>query len=255
MALVDELMAKFQVEQDQANAANEKRYEQGNDIFDQIIERYQTGGSFEQATEAGLKRGEEQSIAQGTQSLVSSGLSNTTNTAGLSKKFQEEVAAPARLRAADIANERLTAAQQGKIGFIERREDTGPGYDLIANLARSVGAGGQAYTIPTGGGGGGTSNAGSFSSETSLARQAYDRATHQSKVSAEKSSRLANTAAVNQRFDAAQRKKKATSQSYSPSPYYSQSSFAGQAAQTQPDIVKQAYTAYGQNTASFKNYF
>jgi hypothetical protein len=148
MALVDELLVKFQEQQDKANEMNEKRYEQGLGIFDQIIEQYKSGGSFEKSVEGGLERGEKKAVASGTQALVSAGLSNTTQAGGLSKKYQEEVAAPARLQAADVSNQRTAEALQQKAGFVERREDVGPSYETIAGLAKSIGAGQQ-----TGGGG------------------------------------------------------------------------------------------------------
>lgn len=150
-SLVDELLAKFQVQQDQANAANERRYEQGLGIFDQILEQYKAGGTFEKSVEGGLARGEKKAVASGTQALVSAGLSGTTQAAGLSKKYQEEVGAPARLQAADVSQQRTAEALKEKAGFIERREDVGPSYETIAGLAKSVGAGQQA-----GGGGGGS---------------------------------------------------------------------------------------------------
>lgn len=141
MAVLDELLASWQGQQDRANAANELRYSQGMEILDQIIGNYESGGSFEKATEAALKRGETQSVTRGVQSLVSSGLSNTTQAAGLSKKFEEEVGAPTRLRAADIAAQRLTSAQNAKVGFIERREDTGPAFGDIASLISQISRG------------------------------------------------------------------------------------------------------------------
>ena len=140
MALVDELIANFQQAQERARAANETRYQQGLDIFDRIIERYKEGGTFLQSTEAQLERGRTKSVAQGMQALVSSGLSSTTQAAGLGKKFEEEVGAPARLQAQDISSQRLSGAETQKAGFIERREDVGPDYATIASLAQTIGS-------------------------------------------------------------------------------------------------------------------
>jgi len=144
MALVDELLQKFQAQQEAANLRNEQRYQEGLGIFDQLIEQYKTGGTFEKATEAALERGETKAVASGTQALVSSGLASTTQAGGLSKKYQEEVAAPARLQAADVSAQRLGGALTQKAGFIERREDTGPSFSDIAELTKSIGAGQQA---------------------------------------------------------------------------------------------------------------
>jgi hypothetical protein len=164
MALVDELLAKFQVSQDAANAANEQRYQEGLQIFDKMIGQYETGGTFEKATEATLARGEKKAVAQGTQSLVSSGLASTTTAAGLGKKYQEEVGEPARARAADVSTQRMNEALSQKAGFIERREDTGPGFAMIAELAKSIGAGAQAS------GGGGARRGGGGSGYDELSR-------------------------------------------------------------------------------------
>ena len=144
MGLVDNLIAQFQAQQERANAANEQRFQQGLDIFDRIIAQNQPGGTLEKATEATIGRAKTQSVAQGTQSLVSSGLASTTQAAGLGKKFEEEVGVPARLQAADMAGQRLSGALRDKAGFIERREDTGPSFSDIAGLAKSIGAGQQA---------------------------------------------------------------------------------------------------------------
>lgn len=140
MALVDTLIASFQAAQDRARAANELRYEQGMDLFDKIIGRYEEGGTFMKGVESQIERGRTKSVAQGMQSLVSSGLSGTTTAAGLGKKFEEEVGTPARMQAQDIAMERLSAAERDKIGFIERREDIGPDYATIAGLAQTIGS-------------------------------------------------------------------------------------------------------------------
>ena len=148
MGLVDTLIAQFQQQQASANAANEQRFQQGLDIFDRIIKQQETGDVSEKAIEAAISRGSTKAVAQGTQSLVSSGLSSTTQAAGLGKKFEEEVGMPARLQAADIRQQRLNQSLRDKAGFIERREDIGPSYSDIAGLAQSIGRGSAARTQP-----------------------------------------------------------------------------------------------------------
>ncbi len=149
MGLVDDLIAQFQAQQQAANEANEQRFQQGLEIFDRIIQQQETGGVSEQATEAVIGRASKKSVAQGTQSLVTSGLASTTQAAGLGKKFEEEVGVPFRLQAADVREQRLSGALRDKAGFIERREDIGPSFSDIAGLARSIGAGQQARRVPT----------------------------------------------------------------------------------------------------------
>jgi hypothetical protein len=196
------LLAGFGVAQEKANIKNEQRFQQGMDIFDQIIQRYESGGTFEKATEAGIARGETKAVAQGTQSLVSSGLSGTTQAAGLSKKFQEEVGEPARLQASDIAAQRLSEAQMGKIGFIERREDTGPDFSTIAQLAQSIGQGQEASYRPQQQRGGGGTPSGSYSSQESIARRAYEQATQRSRTQASAQRTQAKSASLAASYEA-----------------------------------------------------
>ena len=59
---------------------------------------YKEGGGYGKGVEAGLERGRVKSLASGMQSMVSAGLSGTTMPAGLGKKYQEEVAMPARAK-------------------------------------------------------------------------------------------------------------------------------------------------------------
>lgn len=175
MGLVDNLIAQFQAQQDRANAANEQRFQQGLELFDRIIQQQETGDVSEQAIEAAIGRGRVKSVAQGTQALVSSGLSGTTTAAGLGKKFEEEVGVPARLQAADIRQQRLNQALRDKAGFIERREDIGPSYSDIAGLSRSIGAGQQARQIPVSSGGGGGDGGRAYRREALLSRRATAR--------------------------------------------------------------------------------
>ena len=74
-----------------ARAANEKRLAEVKGIYDEIIGRYKPGGGFGAGYEAQLGRAKTKDVASGAQSLVSSGLYGTTQTAGLGKKWEEEV--------------------------------------------------------------------------------------------------------------------------------------------------------------------
>lgn len=148
MGLVDDLIAQFTAQQDRANAANESRFQQGMEIFDRVVAQQEAGGTAQAATEAAIDRARKKSVAQGTQALVTSGLSGTTTAAGLGKKFEEEVGVPARLAAADTQSQRLVQALTAKAGFVERREDTGPSFSDIAGLATSIGAGSAARSTP-----------------------------------------------------------------------------------------------------------
>jgi len=64
--------------------------------------------------------------------------------AATGRRWEEAVGGPERLKLEDIQMQRLSQAQIGKAGFIERREDIGPDYGMIAQLATQVG---QAPTV------------------------------------------------------------------------------------------------------------
>jgi hypothetical protein len=122
----------------EARAANEARYAEAKQIYDEIIGMFSPEGDFGKGLLAQLDRAKEKSVAQGSQALVSSGLYGTTQAAGLEKKFEEEVGAPARLQ---IESERIgkyTGALKDKAGMIERREDEYPDYNMIAQLVRQM---------------------------------------------------------------------------------------------------------------------
>jgi len=140
MALVDNILAKWEAAQAEANRRNEERYRQALEEYDKIIQMYSPGGAFGKGFEAQLERGRIKSLAQGTQALVSSGLYGTTMQAGLGKKFEEEVATPARLQLEDLRMQRLAGARQARAGLIERREDVAPSYALMAQLAAQAAA-------------------------------------------------------------------------------------------------------------------
>ena len=158
----DTLIAELQAQQEKANLANQTRYDQMLAIYDETINRYQPGGSFEQKFLQQLGKQKEQFIGREFQDMISSGLAGTTTKATSGGKFEEQIGAPARLNLEDIQMQRLTQAQMGKAGVIERVEDTGPGYDLIAQLAMQAGqgSGNTYYTGQPGSTGGGGSSSG-----------------------------------------------------------------------------------------------
>ena len=140
-------MGGIEKEYAQARAANEKRYAQAMAIYDEIITRYQPGGGFGKAALGQLEERKERDVATETQAQIGSGLFGTTARAGLGTKWEAEVGAPARLKLEDIMMERLSQAQLGKAGFIERREDVYPDVGAAAQYAAQAGgAGGQSIS-------------------------------------------------------------------------------------------------------------
>ena len=169
-------MGGIEAEYKKALEANEKRYAQAMAIYDEIITRYQPGGTFGKAALGQLEERKERDVGAETQAQISGGLFGTTAQAGLGTKWEAEVGAPARLKLEDIMMERLSQAQLGKAGFIERKEDVYPDVGAAAGYAAqgaAAGAGGQSisgtadisgymqrFMQSRGGGGGGTTGPG-----------------------------------------------------------------------------------------------
>lgn len=130
-----DFMAQISQQYAEAKRANEMRYGQAMSIYDEIIKRYQPGGGFGKAALGLLEKQKTRDVGGQTQQMISSGLYGTTTTAGLPSKWEAEVGAPSRLRLEDIMMERLSQAQVGKAGFIERREDEYPDVGAAAGYA------------------------------------------------------------------------------------------------------------------------
>lgn len=154
----DKVVADLQAQQQAANAANAKRMAQMMAIYDEVIQRYQPGGTFEAKALGQLEKQKTRDVGKETQQMISSGLYGTTTTAGLGRRWEESVGQPSRLSLEDIQMQRLSQAQLGQAGAIERAEDVGPDYGTIAEMGYRAGQ------QPTGGatagyggyGGGGT---------------------------------------------------------------------------------------------------
>lgn len=142
------ILGSFQAAQAATNRANLQRYQEGKSLYDEIIGRYKAGGGFVKGQIAGLERRKVRGVAAGMMSLSQAGLAGTTLSAGLGKRWEEEVGTPARLSIADIAGQRLSQAQMAKAGFIERRQDVGPDPGMVSSLMRGVG---RAQPDPYGG--------------------------------------------------------------------------------------------------------
>ncbi len=171
-----------------ARAANERRYAQAMSIYDEIIKRYQPGGTFGKAALGQLETQKVRDVGAETQQMISSGLYGTTTTAGLPQKWESEVGAPSRLRLEDIMMERLSQAQIGKAGFIERREDVYPNVGAMAGFAQQTAAARPSapqkslasfmsgFDVRNRGGGGTTSGAGQSPLQLRLATENRARA-------------------------------------------------------------------------------
>ena len=120
--------------EEQANQANLEREKEIRKILDEVTEMYSPGGSFMSGQEGQITRQKEKDLASSTQALISSGLYGSTMTAGLPKKWEEEVGMPQRARLEDIRTQAYSGALGQKAGFIERIEDRAPDQGLMADL-------------------------------------------------------------------------------------------------------------------------
>lgn len=119
---------------ERTNAANKKRETEIRSVLDRVIGLYEQGGPFGKGVETQLEQERKSTLSAGGQALISSGLFNTTQTAGLAGKFSEEVAMPTRMKLEDLRMERLSQALGQKASFVESITDQGPDYRLLAEL-------------------------------------------------------------------------------------------------------------------------
>ena len=167
--------------------ANTKRQAQIEGIFDEIIARYSPGGIFGKSYLQQLEGQKTRDVGAGMQSLISSGLSGTTTTAGLPQKWEAEVGAPSRLKLEDLMMERLSGAQTQKAGFLERIEEPYPDMNplLQASIASGSSSGGS-------GGSGGYSVSGSSGLPTNY-NPLTDPSRHSQNISGSVSESISST--------------------------------------------------------------
>lgn len=151
---IQDLIGQYTQQAQQAAAANEQRYQQALEIYDEIIRRYQPGGTFEARALEQLGARKTAEVGSAAQQMISSGLYGTEAGAGLGMAWERAVGTPARLSLEDIMMQRLSQAQMGKVGFMERREDVYPSADLLTQLALRAGQAAPTTYTATGGGGG-----------------------------------------------------------------------------------------------------
>lgn len=171
MPTLDQIIKQMEQSAETARTANVRRQQQAEAIYDEIIARYGPAGTYGRAAEALLERQKVGAVGAGTQHLISTGLYGTEVGGGLGRAWEAEVGAPARLRLEDIKMERLSQAQLGKAGFVERIEDVYPDYGMMmqylsqaANVpaAPAAGAAGGYGGVPAAGGYGGYSAGGGY---------------------------------------------------------------------------------------------
>jgi len=117
----------------EAREANEKRYQEALGLTDQMMALY--GPDFQKGAEAELARAKRQSVDQGMNALIQSGLGATGGAASLATAWEQSVGSEARLKLEDLIAQNKAAALQAKINVIASKEDLYPDYAQIYNGA------------------------------------------------------------------------------------------------------------------------
>ena len=97
---------------------------------------YAPGGGYGKGVEAGLERGRVKAVATGAQSLVSAGLAGTTTIAGLGKRYEEEVAMPARARVEETRAGAISGLEAMKAQIIQGATESARSRALQTYLAQ-----------------------------------------------------------------------------------------------------------------------
>ncbi len=105
-------------------------------LYDQIIGMY--GSDYGSGELAMLERQKTKDLAGAEQALVSSGLYGTTMTAGLPKKWEEEIGVPSRLKLEDVRKSALAGAYGAKAAAVQGIEYQPIDYSTIASLMQTV---------------------------------------------------------------------------------------------------------------------
>lgn len=104
--------------------------------LEKAIAHYGPEGGYGAGVEAGLERGRVKAVAGGMQGLVSAGLAGTTMMGGLGKKYEEEVAMPARARVEETRAERISGLEVLKAQIIQGATEAARTRALQTYLAR-----------------------------------------------------------------------------------------------------------------------
>lgn len=137
-AKIDALVNKFEDQASSARTANLERYNQAMDIYSNIEKMYAPGGQLETRGMEMIESQRNKDLAYSAQSGVSSGLSQTTRQQYASKRWTEDVGAPALQDLQYKSQASLAGAMGQRAGFIERREDEYPDYGMIAQLTSQM---------------------------------------------------------------------------------------------------------------------
>ena len=120
-----------------ARRANIQRRKQIEAMYDKMMGMVGPGGAFEKRGLGEIEAAKTKGTGKEMQQMISSGMYGTTTAAGVGRKWEADVGAPARLRLEDIMQQRQLGVMGQKAGFLERIEDVYPDYSaLLQMLAR-----------------------------------------------------------------------------------------------------------------------
>lgn len=143
-----DLLKEYQKMAEQAKLSNLETKAQVEAIHNEIIKRYEPGGTFLTGGEKLIQAEKRKTTGEQLHQLISSGLYGTTTPGALGAKYEEEVAAPARFKLEDVAMERLSSAQLGKASFLENIQNPYPDYNALMQASAAQRAGGTTSGQP-----------------------------------------------------------------------------------------------------------
>ena len=112
----------------QSNIARQRRIET---MYGEMMKSVGPGEAFEKRGKAEIETARTKGVGQEMQQMISSGMYGTTTAAGIPRRWEAEVGAPARLRLEDIMQQRQLGIKQQMAGFLERIQEPYPDYGML----------------------------------------------------------------------------------------------------------------------------
>jgi len=106
------------------------------EAISRALAQYQPGGGFGRGVEAGIERGRVKAMASGMQGLVGAGLAGTTMAGTLGKRYEEEVAMPARAGVEGRRAQAISGIRMAEAGMEFQAGETGAQRSLQLYLAQ-----------------------------------------------------------------------------------------------------------------------
>jgi len=150
----NQLINQYYTAAQTAYAANLKRQQQAESIYDKIIAMYGEGGTYGAGYLKQLAGEKVQDVGKVSQAAIGKGLYGLRD---YGAEWEATVGEPGRLKLEDIKMERLSSALTSKAGFLSSISEPYPDYGTLQQALTAAGSiprGGIAGTTTTGGGAG-----------------------------------------------------------------------------------------------------